>query len=73
MKSDANGPNLDLVGYEWEAALEVAASHHIELQQVITAPPKGAGHGTLRVVRQRIEGGTIWCTCASEDWGEGVW
>lgn len=72
MRSDANDPQLDLVGYEWETALEVAEDHNIKIEQEFTAPPKGAGHGTLRVVRQRTVNGTILCTCASEDWGEGV-
>lgn len=58
------------VGFEWDDALEQAAHLGIRLEQEITAPPRGKGEGTLRVVRQRESEGQIICTCAYEDWGD---
>lgn len=61
---------ISWVGFEWEDAVEQAARLGIELEREFTAPPRGRGKGTLRVVRQRQQNGRIICTCAAEEWRE---
>lgn len=61
---------VNWVGFEWDDAVEQAARLGVHLVKEVTSPPRGAGEGTQRVVRQRVLAGRVICTCAAEDWGE---
>lgn len=70
MRDDDQMHSVDLVGYEWDEAVKAALLHGLQLHQELTAAPKGAGHGPLRVIRQTTRGDEIWCMCAAEEWGD---
>lgn len=67
---DVEENSIDFIGYEWDKAVEVASSQGLTLRLELTAPPRGAGRGTLRVIRQVTKENEIHCTCAAEEWGD---
>lgn len=71
MQEGGERDSIDLIGYEWNEALSVASARGVTLHLTRTAPPRGAGDGTLRVIRQVNAGNEIHCTCAAEEWGDG--
>ena len=66
----AKAGELDVVGYEYEVALEVCKDQGIEPVLEFTGAAYGqdSGEEALRVVRQQWRGESLILTCAREVW-----
>jgi hypothetical protein len=71
---DQGGNIPDVLAYHIADAVRITKDNGFTVRVSNTAPPKGPGHGPLRVVRQRVtEGGKeLELTVAAEDWGKEV-
>ncbi|MBS3897806.1 MAG: hypothetical protein KGZ54_01315 [Dethiobacter sp.] len=60
----------DLLANYLDDAVRLCTGLGIGTQVIITTPPRVAGQGPLRVVRQRLadDGQTLELTVAAEDW-----
>ncbi|MBS4008264.1 MAG: hypothetical protein KGZ45_07565 [Clostridium sp.] len=60
----------DLLANHLDNAVRLATEFGIGIQVVTTTPPRGAGPGPLRVVRQRLvdDGQMLELTVAAENW-----
>jgi len=62
----ANADSPDVVGYEYELALERCKEQGIEPVTKLTG--YSGSDGVVRVVRQQWRGGSLILTCAHEAW-----
>lgn len=71
---DQRGKFPDVLAYHIADAVRITEACGFTARVVHTAPPKGPGHGPLRVVRHRVteDGNEIVLTAAAEDWGKEV-
>jgi hypothetical protein len=71
---DRRGNSPDVLAYYLADAVCFAEQNGFVTRIIKTTPPRGAGSGAWRVVRQRVaDGGRLLeLTVAAEDWGKEV-
>jgi hypothetical protein len=71
---ERRGDIPDVLAYKLADAVRLAEECGFRVSRRETAPPRGAGRGPLRVVRQQLaeDGQMLELTVTAEDWGKEV-